>query len=60
MPKESKPTESETVADLRMKLARRDGTISRVCGVLGITPVVQTPDTRMDALSAWCDTQRQS
>ena len=60
MPKKPRQTGSEEIAELRLRLAGRDGLISRVCSALGITPVDQSPDNRVDALAAWCDTQRKN
>ena len=52
MKKSERPTD-EIITDLRLQVARYDGAMARLCGILGCVPQDQTPDTRLTAVAAW-------
>ena len=51
--KKKQIVESDLVTELRNKVAGHEGTIARLCGIIGRVPVDPTPDTRAAAVAAW-------
>ena len=45
----------EDLQELRLKIARYAGSVSRLCGILGITPQEPTDETLLAALKTWMD-----